>query len=355
MLRARETSFAAFGVLLLSSTSSFAQSARMCVPAVANPEMYRNCQIARTAVGEVCRCGINPAALGLVVQGQRGEQNQTSFAPGLAGKGAAAVAGQPPASGRAMVGATSGSTVRQNVSASAPVLGAQVPGVVQNTLAGTSSLPPGAVAHIVRQVRQEIRETGDIEAILDRIRVELERLGLASPQVTKLISRIEERIDRHPTLGAARVEVPARNNPAPRGRALGHNELKPGWGFGSPHTHFGPPGQGYTASMGAHGLSSPPQSASAGNRGPQGGAPGNSGTGDKASSGHGNGGPQGGGPGNSGTGDKASSGHENGGPQGGGPGNSGTGDKSSSGHGNGGPQGGGPGNSSGNGGGNGNR
>jgi hypothetical protein len=63
MSRARELALAGFGLLLLSSTSAFAQAGRQCAPAVSNPEIYTNCRLTMTREGERCRCALLPAAL----------------------------------------------------------------------------------------------------------------------------------------------------------------------------------------------------------------------------------------------------------------------------------------------------
>jgi len=74
MLRSHGIALAGLAALLLSSTSSSAQTmlqGEQCTPAVANPEMYHNCQIRIVRGNEVCRCAIAPRSIrGLARQDQ---------------------------------------------------------------------------------------------------------------------------------------------------------------------------------------------------------------------------------------------------------------------------------------------
>jgi hypothetical protein len=65
MKRLHTLALSGLALLLVSSTASFAQTARpgqQCVPAVANASMYGNCRLRIVQGQEVCRCAILPLA-----------------------------------------------------------------------------------------------------------------------------------------------------------------------------------------------------------------------------------------------------------------------------------------------------
>jgi hypothetical protein len=105
MLRSHNLALAAFGLILASSTSSFAQvRGPACVPAVANPSAYQNCHLRVVRGEEVCRCEIRPQALrrgGIVGDNLESDRNERSRGVGVVGTGAAGNVGS---SGSSVVG-----------------------------------------------------------------------------------------------------------------------------------------------------------------------------------------------------------------------------------------------------------
>src|SRR3712207_5898437 len=89
MSRSRNLALAAFGLLLASSTSSFAQvRGPVCVPAVANPGAYQNCQLRVVRGEEVCRCEIRPQAIRGGIVGDNLESSRNERSSGVVGTGA---------------------------------------------------------------------------------------------------------------------------------------------------------------------------------------------------------------------------------------------------------------------------
>jgi hypothetical protein len=66
MKRSHALALSSAALLLAVSTSSYAQAIRpgqQCVPAVADPSLYRNCRLHIVRGQETCRCAVAPQAL----------------------------------------------------------------------------------------------------------------------------------------------------------------------------------------------------------------------------------------------------------------------------------------------------
>ncbi len=87
MSRSYSTALAGLTFLLVSSTASVAQMrGEQCVPAVANPEMYRNCRLVIVRGNETCRCQILPQARrSQQVQDDNDNQTTSRGSPGSPG------------------------------------------------------------------------------------------------------------------------------------------------------------------------------------------------------------------------------------------------------------------------------
>ena len=133
MSRSRNIALATFGLLLASSTSSFAQTrGEMCMPAVADAGMYQNCRLTIVRGNEVCRCQIAPRAIsrrgGVVGDNLESDRNERSRGVGVVGTTAAGNAGSVGAGAPAFGGGTviSGRGTSNGGGAAAP--GASTPG-----------------------------------------------------------------------------------------------------------------------------------------------------------------------------------------------------------------------------------
>jgi hypothetical protein len=101
MPRAHQTALASFGLLLISSTPSFAQVGAMCIPSGVNPALYSDCRLAVAPTGQaVCQCATGPdrRADPSGVPGPAGPALSGGVAPGRASPSAAAPTAAAPTS-----------------------------------------------------------------------------------------------------------------------------------------------------------------------------------------------------------------------------------------------------------------
>jgi hypothetical protein len=256
MSRPYTLAWAGFGLLLASTTSSFAQIStvgQICRPAVANASQYQNCRMRIVAGNEVCRCEIAPRAVTLrnpVVDNQESTRN-SGFNNGVGGFNAGGITGSV-ASGTAASRGTTGAAMSNNPAAGG-VTGSTRAGAMTNAAvtttgsilgtaapAGSATVAPQVVSTIVREVREQVREGVTSPTTI------INTISQQNPSIprTQIVTIVERVIEQVPSRGPGAVQPP-RNGAAPtppdrranRGNRPG--EL-PGYGFGDSRTHYGP-------------------------------------------------------------------------------------------------------------------
>src|SRR3712207_5882282 len=94
MKRSHALSLSGAALFLALASPSYAQSlgsGQQCVPAVANPSMYRNCNLRIVQGQEVCRCAVRPQALRSL--DRLGDRDQSDAVTGSIGRSPVAVPG----------------------------------------------------------------------------------------------------------------------------------------------------------------------------------------------------------------------------------------------------------------------
>jgi hypothetical protein len=141
MSRSPGLALASLAVLLVSSTSAFAQlRGAQCTPAVANPQMYQNCRIQIVDGDEVCRCAVAPRSIRGTLRQDDNDRNGIGTITGTTSRN---TAGRGPAEGISTTPGRSGTTsvgINQSGTAARGVPGAPGAGVT------VSTMPAGPVA-----------------------------------------------------------------------------------------------------------------------------------------------------------------------------------------------------------------
>jgi hypothetical protein len=231
MSRSHGIALAGLAVLLVSSTAVSAQMrGAQCVPAVANPEMYRNCRVVIVRGDETCRCEIAPRSIrgfqrfddrnDLIASTPRGD-----LGPGVVGignpRGNGPGAGGPAAGnggGRPGGGVSSGGGAGGGVAPGAG--GGVAPGVGTGPTAGLGN--PGndkSVGHAGespngRDFGNGVRGRSDVKAKDRNAGPKSSPTGLGNPGNAKSVGRAGEKAG----LGFA---APEEGGPGTKGRSDG--------------------------------------------------------------------------------------------------------------------------------------
>ncbi len=255
MSRPHTLAWAGLGLLLASTTSSFAQTSavgQICRPAVANASQYQNCRLRIVAGNEVCRCEIAPRAVTLrnpVVDNQESTRNISFNTGGVTGSVASGTAASRRTAGAAMsnnpaAGVLTGSA-RAGAMANAGVTTTTGSNLGATASVGSAAVAPQVVSTIVREVREQVRE-----GITSPTSI-INTIAQQNPSIprTQIVTIVERVIEQVPNRGPGVVQPGASPTPSDRRASRGNRPGDlPGYGFGDSRDHYGPPGRGFTPS-----------------------------------------------------------------------------------------------------------